>query len=94
MKITDTSMLITVQHDKCQMYGKTHWFLKLCWFLNLCWFFIFAENVNVIEKEVNISNQGTYKSITSIVCSCLLQMGDGPLVVILLEKMVIDQMVS
>lgn len=43
---------------------------------------------------MNISNQGTFKSITSIVCSCLSQMGDSSLVFKLLEKMVLDQLVS
>ncbi|XP_004303376.1 PREDICTED: uncharacterized protein LOC101296122 isoform X1 [Fragaria vesca subsp. vesca] len=56
-------------------------------------FRVLPENVNVVkEKDVNISNQGTFKSITSIVCSCLSQMGDSSLVFKLLEKMVLDQL--
>lgn len=56
-------------------------------------FRVFPENINtVIERDVNISNRGSFKSVTSIVCSCLSQMGDSSLVFIILEKMVLDQM--
>ncbi|XP_050380757.1 uncharacterized protein LOC126797993 isoform X2 [Argentina anserina] len=57
-------------------------------------FSVFPETVNVVEKEVNISNKGTFKSITNIVCSCLSQMGDSSLVLTVLEKMVLDQMLQ
>ncbi|XP_040361345.1 uncharacterized protein LOC112203486 [Rosa chinensis] len=58
-------------------------------------FRVLPENVNaVMERDVNISNRGTFKSITGIVCSCLLQMGDSSLVFKILEKMVLDQMLQ
>ncbi|XP_052198998.1 uncharacterized protein LOC127806055 isoform X2 [Diospyros lotus] len=38
-----------------------------------------------------ISNRGTFKSITSLVCSCMLQMGDDYLVLRILEKVVLSQ---
>ncbi|PRQ44133.1 putative pre-rRNA-processing protein IPI1/Testis-expressed sequence 10 protein [Rosa chinensis] len=58
-------------------------------------FRVLPENVNaVMERDVNISNRGTFKSITGIVCSCLSQMGDSSLVFKILEKMVLDQMLQ
>ncbi|TQE07991.1 hypothetical protein C1H46_006399 [Malus baccata] len=52
-----------------------------------------AENiVPVRESDVNISNRGTSKSLSRIVCSCLSQMGDNTLVLQMLEKIILDQM--
>ncbi|XAR53187.1 hypothetical protein NMG60_11021631 [Bertholletia excelsa] len=44
----------------------------------------------VLEND-EISNQSTLRSITSVVCSSLLQMGDDYLVFPILEKVVLDQ---
>ncbi|PSS30415.1 Testis-expressed sequence 10 protein [Actinidia chinensis var. chinensis] len=43
-------------------------------------------------KNDEISNHGTFMSVTSAVCSCLLQMGDDYLVFQILEKVVLDQL--
>ncbi|KAM1647220.1 hypothetical protein EV2_008976 [Malus domestica] len=56
-------------------------------------FRVFPENiVPVRESDVNISNRGTFKSLSRIVCSCLSQMGDNTLVLQMLEKIILDQM--
>ncbi|KAM1650142.1 hypothetical protein ACFXTN_002886 [Malus domestica] len=56
-------------------------------------FRVFRENiVPVRESDVNISNRGTFKSLSRIVCSCLSQMGDNTLVLQMLEKIILDQM--
>ncbi|KAB2605021.1 hypothetical protein D8674_037890 [Pyrus ussuriensis x Pyrus communis] len=56
-------------------------------------FRVFPENiVPDRENDVNISNQGTFKSLSRIVCSCLSQMGDNTLVLQMLEKIILDQM--
>lgn len=41
-----------------------------------------------------ISNRGSFRSVTTVVCSCLLQMGDDFLVFQMLETVVVDQTVS
>ncbi|KAM2053123.1 hypothetical protein ACFX1T_002805 [Malus domestica] len=56
-------------------------------------FRVFPENiVPGRESDVNISNRGTFKSLSRIVCSCLSQMGDNTLVLQMLEKIILDQM--
>ncbi|XP_068315028.1 uncharacterized protein [Pyrus communis] len=56
-------------------------------------FRVFPENiVPVRESDVNISNRGTFKSLSRIVCSCLSQMGDNTLVLQMLKKIILDQM--
>ncbi|XP_009374090.2 uncharacterized protein LOC103963034 isoform X3 [Pyrus x bretschneideri] len=56
-------------------------------------FRVFPENiVPDRENDVNISNRGTFKSLSRIVCSCLSQMGDNTLVLQMLEKIILDQM--
>ncbi|CAN6687257.1 unnamed protein product [Malus baccata var. baccata] len=56
-------------------------------------FRVFPENiVPVRESDVNISNRGTFKSLSRIVCSFLSQMGDNTLVLQMLEKIILDQM--
>ncbi|KAI9153867.1 hypothetical protein LWI28_017694 [Acer negundo] len=55
----------------------------------------FAENIYpAIENDVKISNCGTFKSLTNAVCSCLSQMGDDSLVFQILEKVILDQLLS
>ncbi|XP_022766966.1 uncharacterized protein LOC111311659 isoform X2 [Durio zibethinus] len=54
-------------------------------------FKVFPENIYpVIESDVKVSNCGTLKSITSIVCSCLSQMGDSSVVFQIIEKAILD----
>ncbi|KAJ4961285.1 hypothetical protein NE237_021195 [Protea cynaroides] len=43
------------------------------------------------ESDEKISNHGTFKAITSAVCSCLSQMGDDNLVLQTLEKIIVDE---
>lgn len=61
-------------------------------------FFFFscvAENIYpVIQSDTEIGNRGTYKSVTSVVCSNLSQMGDTSLVFQMVEKVILGQMVS
>ncbi|KAH7554167.1 hypothetical protein JRO89_XS12G0124800 [Xanthoceras sorbifolium] len=58
-------------------------------------FKVFPENINpVVENDVKISNRGTFKLLTNAVCSCLSQMGDDSLVFQLLEKVILDQLLS
>ncbi|XP_057491227.1 uncharacterized protein LOC130776972 isoform X3 [Actinidia eriantha] len=45
----------------------------------------------MLEND-EISNHGTFMSVTSAICSCLLQMGDDYLVFQILEKVVLDQL--
>ncbi|KAK0587618.1 hypothetical protein LWI29_025899 [Acer saccharum] len=47
-----------------------------------------------VENDVKISNRGTFKSLTNAVCSCLSQMGDDSLVFQILEKVILDQLLS
>ena len=55
----------------------------------------FAEYIYpAVENDVKISNRGTFKSLTNTVCSCLSQMGDDSLVFQILEKIILDQLVS
>ena len=54
-----------------------------------------AENVfPATDKDKKTSNHATFKSLTSIVCSCLSQMGDNSLVFVILEKVILEQIVS
>ncbi|KAI8562907.1 hypothetical protein RHMOL_Rhmol03G0071900 [Rhododendron molle] len=44
----------------------------------------------ILESD-EISNRGSFRSVTTVVCSCLLQMGDDFLVFQMLETVVVDQ---
>ncbi|KAK1562182.1 hypothetical protein Q3G72_007583 [Acer saccharum] len=58
-------------------------------------FKVFPENIYpAAENDVRISNRGTFKSLTNAVCSCLSQMGDDSLVFQILEKVILDQLLS
>ncbi|KAK3227006.1 hypothetical protein Dsin_006868 [Dipteronia sinensis] len=58
-------------------------------------FKVFPENIYpAVENDVKISNRGTFKSLTNAVCSCLSQMGDDSLVFQILEKVILDQLLS
>ncbi|XP_039169029.1 uncharacterized protein LOC104444410 isoform X3 [Eucalyptus grandis] len=46
----------------------------------------------VKEVEPKISNCGTLRLLTSVVCSCLLHIGDESMVLQMIEKVIIDQM--
>lgn len=55
----------------------------------------FAEIMHpAVESDVKISNCGTFKLLTNAVCSCLSQMGDNSLVFRILEKAILNQLVS
>ncbi|XP_059668653.1 uncharacterized protein LOC132313744 [Cornus florida] len=54
-------------------------------------FKVLPERICPIMEKDEISNRGTFKSITSVVCSCLSQMGDDYLVLQILEKVILDQ---
>ncbi|GFY87094.1 ARM repeat superfamily protein [Actinidia rufa] len=60
----------------------------------LSYFKVFPEKSCPMLENDEISNHGTFMSVTSAVCSCLLQMGDDYLVFQILEKVVLDQLVS
>ncbi|KAG5556427.1 hypothetical protein RHGRI_006875 [Rhododendron griersonianum] len=47
----------------------------------------------ILESD-EISNRGSFRSVTTVVCSCLLQMGDDFLVFQMLETVVVDQIVQ
>ncbi|XVF07541.1 hypothetical protein REPUB_Repub06bG0147900 [Reevesia pubescens] len=54
-------------------------------------FKVFPENIYTVrESDVKDSNRGTLKSLTSMVCSCLSQMGDSFVVFQILEKVMPD----
>ncbi|XVF07548.1 hypothetical protein REPUB_Repub06bG0148500 [Reevesia pubescens] len=54
-------------------------------------FKVFPENIYTVrESDVKDSNRGTLKSLTSMVCSCLSQMGDSFVVFRILEKVMPD----
>ncbi|KAK2639319.1 hypothetical protein Ddye_027114 [Dipteronia dyeriana] len=58
-------------------------------------FKVFPENIYpAVENDVKISNRGTFKSLTNAVCSCLSHMGDDSLVFQILEKVILDQLLS
>lgn len=54
-------------------------------------FKVFPENLFPDNNDMKISNRGTFKSVISVICSCLLQIGDDALVFLILEKVTIDQ---
>ena len=54
-----------------------------------------AENIfPATERDIKTSNRATFKSLTSVVCSCLSQMGDNSLIFVILEKVILEQIVS
>ncbi|XP_022888460.1 uncharacterized protein LOC111403998 isoform X1 [Olea europaea var. sylvestris] len=53
-------------------------------------FQVYPEETYPVVKHEARSNRGTYKSVTSIVCSCLSQIGDAHLVFQMLEKIIVD----
>ena len=54
-----------------------------------------AENIfPATESNMKTSNRGTFKSLTNVVCSCLSQMGDNSIVFVILEKVILEQIVS
>ncbi|XP_024029744.1 uncharacterized protein LOC21385805 isoform X1 [Morus notabilis] len=55
-------------------------------------FRVFPDNIfPVTENDAKISNRGTFKSVISIVCSYISQMGDNSLVFQILENVVLEQ---
>ncbi|KAJ6330565.1 hypothetical protein OIU76_009205 [Salix suchowensis] len=55
-------------------------------------FKVFPENIfPATESNMKISNRGTFKSLTNVVCSCLSQMGDNSIVFVILEKVILEQ---
>lgn len=57
------------------------------------WFWHADKGCPILESD-EISNRGSFRSVTTVVCSCLLQMGDDFLVFQMLETVVVDQIVS
>lgn len=54
-----------------------------------------AENIfPATERDIKTSNRATFKSLTSVVCSCLSQIGDNSLIFAILEKVILEQIVS
>lgn len=47
-----------------------------------------------MEKHEGKSNRGTFKAVVRAVCSWLSQIGDDVLVLQMLEKIVLDEIVS
>ncbi|XP_021639519.2 uncharacterized protein LOC110634708 isoform X3 [Hevea brasiliensis] len=55
-------------------------------------FNVFPENISpAIEEDTKISNRGTFKKLICVVCSCLEQMGDASLVLLILEGVILEQ---
>lgn len=54
----------------------------------------FAEKVYLVTKCDEKSNWKTFKNVTRIVCSSLSQIGDDNLILQMLEKIIVDQIVS
>lgn len=53
---------------------------------------VFPENIYPVnESDTKIRNRGTYKSVTTVVCSNLSQIGDNSLVFQILEKVALGQ---
>ena len=48
----------------------------------------------ILERDKKIRNRGTFKLLTSVVCSKLSQIGDNSLVFQILEKVTLEQIVS
>ncbi|XP_043726037.1 testis-expressed protein 10 homolog [Telopea speciosissima] len=58
----------------------------------LACFRVHPENFDPsLENDEKIPNHGTFKAITSVICSCLSQMGDDNLVLQTLEKTIVDE---
>lgn len=53
----------------------------------------FAEKVCPAIKYDGKSNRKTFKQVTSIICTCLSQLGDDSLVMEMLEKIIVDHIV-
>lgn len=55
-------------------------------------FKVFPENINpVVESDGKVRNNGTFKSLTNVVCSNLSQIGDSSLVFQILEKVILEE---
>ncbi|KAA3455232.1 Armadillo-like helical [Gossypium australe] len=53
-------------------------------------FRVFPENIDPVrESDVKVSNHGAFKSLTSVLCSYLSQMGDSSVVLQILDKAII-----
>ncbi|KAL6507777.1 hypothetical protein OROGR_023972 [Orobanche gracilis] len=57
-------------------------------------FRVYPERVDPAVKHDEKSNWRIFKSVTSIVCSCLSQIGDNYLVFQMVEKIIVDQICS
>ena len=87
-----TSILIFICWDPIPLLYTIHHY----WFI-LIWkeLLIFAENIHPVkESDIKMRNHGTYKSVTTVVCSNLSQIGDSSLVFQILEKVTVGQIVS
>lgn len=69
-----------------QMFDLVSFFITL-----LARFKIVPENSLILEKD-DASNRGVFKSITRLICSSLLQMGDGYLVLQILESAILSHL--
>ncbi|KAB1219903.1 Testis-expressed sequence 10 protein [Morella rubra] len=68
----------------------------ICFFIILLSSFkVFPETIDpVSENDTKITNRGTFKSVTSVVCANLLQIGNSSLVFQILEKVTLGQVPS
>ncbi|XP_055961555.1 uncharacterized protein LOC126676537 isoform X2 [Mercurialis annua] len=57
-------------------------------------FRVVPENLSPLTEDVKTSNRGTLKSLGRVVCSCLSEMGDNSLVLLILERIIIQQILS
>lgn len=59
------------------------------------WFYVHAERGQLVIKcNEPEAYCGTFKALTKLVCRCLSEMGDGSIVLQILEKVLLEQIVS
>lgn len=92
-----TSFLVTLL-SRFEVYPGTliNLFMQLTLFLHVLFSMMlhyFAEKVCPAIKYDGKSNRKTFKQVTSIICTCLSQLGDDSLVMEMLEKIIVDHIV-
>ena len=62
----------------------------------ICWYypFISEETHSGTEKDLKMSDRGTFREVTGVICSFLTQMGDQSQALYILEEAVVDLIVS
>uniref|UniRef100_A0A2P2M5A1 TEX10-like TPR repeats domain-containing protein n=3 Tax=Rhizophora mucronata TaxID=61149 RepID=A0A2P2M5A1_RHIMU len=71
-----------------QIADHISFFITLVSRLKVCPENIFPPN----DSDATISNRGTFKLLTCMVCSCLSQMGDNSLLFLILERVIMEQL--